>query len=205
VLCYDGTSGAFIRVAATGGGLSQPDGLGFDAAGNLIVSDFAPSSIVKKYNPLTGAFLGPLVSDPGLVQPLEHRFSSDGTALFVSSFTNSQVRKYDASTGAFLGVFASAPLNGPVGQLVLPDGSLLVSSWNNSAIYRFNAETGALLGTFTAGGALDHPNNMTIVPIPEPSMGVVAGAVIILLHRKRWCCKPLSSARLLRARRRESA
>ena len=188
VLCYDGTSGAFKRVAAQGGGLARPDGLSFDADGNLLVSDFAlVTSRVRKYNPQTGQWLGDVVVDPNLRGPLENRLSADGSTLFVSSFGTSEVRKYSMPGGAYLGNFASAPLNGSVGQVVMPNGAeVLVSSWNNSAIYRFGADSGAFLGTFTSGGPLNHPNNLAILTVPEPgSIGAAATGVLMLIARAR--------------------
>jgi hypothetical protein len=84
------------------------------------------------------------------------------------------------ASGAFLGNFIVAPpLNGPVGQLAMPDGSLLVSSWNDSAIYRYDRATGALLGTFTQGGSLNHPNNMVILPVPEPRVALSVSALAL--------------------------
>jgi sugar lactone lactonase YvrE len=189
VLCYHGTTGAFLRMAAFGGGLAAPDGLSFDADGNMLVSQFVNTdSRVKKYNPQTGAFIEDVVDDSGLVGALEHRLSPDGTELFVSSFGTNSIRKYSVETGAFLGDFATGPLRGPVGQLVMPDGTLLVSSWNNSQIYRLDLQSGALIGTFASGGAgtvLDHPNNMAIL-VPEPgTVAIVACAAMALVRNRR--------------------
>ncbi len=186
VLCYDGQAGALVRVAAQGGGLAAPDGISFEANGNMLVSRFPGiDSRVMRFNPQTGAFLGNVVNEPGLMGALEHRLSADGSRIFVSSFGTHEIREYDVATGAFLRNFISgAPLNGPVGQLEMPDGSLLVSSWNNSAILRYDADTGAPLGTFTQGGPVNHPNNMAILNIPEPASALgLLGALAALLRR----------------------
>jgi outer membrane protein assembly factor BamB len=188
VLCYDGTSGAFIRVAAQDFFLGAPDGISFAADGTMLVSKFpALDSRVMRFNPQTGAFIENVVDEPGLSGALEHRLSADGSRIFVSSFNSNQVREYDVATGAFIRNFiAGAPLAGPVGQLVMPDGSLLVSSWNNDSIFRYDAVTGALLGTFAQGGALNNPNNMAILNIPEPAgMIVWVLAIACLLARCR--------------------
>jgi DNA-binding beta-propeller fold protein YncE len=188
VLCFDQT-GAFLHVAAAGGGLFRPDGLSFDHDGSLLVSDFyLPNSKVKRYNPANGNFLSDAVSDSGLRQPLQNRLTDDGTTLVVSSYGTSQVRKYSATTGAFIGTFAASPLNGPVGQLVLPNGDVIVSSWNNSSLLRFNNSGDQYLGIFSQGDGLDHPNNLVLLNVPEPSvlaaLGVIAG---ILAARPRSC------------------
>ena len=182
VLCYDGSTGAFLRVAAQDFFLGAPDGISFAADGTMLVSKFpAADSRVMRFNPQTGAFIENVVDEPGLVGALEHRLSDDGTRIFVSSFGSNQVREYDVASGAFIRNFISgAPMNGPVGQLEMPDGTLLVSSWNNSLIFRYDAATGALLGTFNQGGPLNHPNNMALLNIPEPG-GLVGLASLLLV------------------------
>ena len=153
----------------------------------MLVSRFpGADSRVMRFNPQTGAFLGNVVDEPGLVGALEHRLSEDGTRIFVSSFGTNQVREYDVASGAFIrNLLGGAPLNGPVGQLVLPDGSLLVSSWNNNSIFRYDRETGALIGPFTqGGGGLNHPNNMALL-IPEPGMCGCVLALACFLARLR--------------------
>lgn len=183
VLAFDPATGDFLRVAAQGAGLTIPDGISFAADGSMYVSQFlANDSRVRRFNPATGTSLGQIVDEPGLVGALEHRLSPDGQTLFVSSFGSNEIRTYAVATGQYLGNLAAAPLNGPVGQLVLPDGSVLVSSWNDSSIYRFSGN-GQYLGVFASGGNLDHPNNMALVRIPEPAAGAAFGAIL--------CCRRL--------------
>ena len=53
---YNGTSGAFVQVAASGGALGDPLGLAVGLDGNLLVSD-AQTNQVKRYDSATGAFI----------------------------------------------------------------------------------------------------------------------------------------------------
>jgi outer membrane protein assembly factor BamB len=184
VLCYNGTTGALDHVAAEGDGLTFPDCMTFQADGTMLVSQFfQQDSRIKRYNPGNGQFIEDVVVDPNLHGPLEHWVSADGATLFVNAYGNSAVREYSVATGAYLGNFASAPLAGPVGRLALPDGTLLITSWNNSSIYRFDAN-GNFLNIFTTGDGLNHPNNLTLRYVPEPTATSVMPVLLVALSRR---------------------
>src|SRR2546428_615567 len=53
---FNGTTGAFIGVFASGGGLNLPQGLSFGPDGNLYVAS-ALTNQVLRYNGTTGAFM----------------------------------------------------------------------------------------------------------------------------------------------------
>src|SRR5947207_4301066 len=53
---YNGTTGAFVNVAASGGALGDPLGLVIGLDGNLLVSD-GQTNQVKRYHSATGAFI----------------------------------------------------------------------------------------------------------------------------------------------------
>ena len=53
---YDGTTGAFVKVAASGGALGDPLGVVIGLDGNLLVSD-GQTNQVKRYDSATGAFI----------------------------------------------------------------------------------------------------------------------------------------------------
>ena len=56
VLEYNATTGAFVRVAASGGALGDPLGLVVGLDGNVLVSD-GQTNQVKRYDGTTGAFM----------------------------------------------------------------------------------------------------------------------------------------------------
>jgi glucose/arabinose dehydrogenase len=58
---YDGTSGAFVKTAASGGALGDPLGLAIAPDGKLLVSD-GQTNQVKRYDPSTGGYVGILAS-----------------------------------------------------------------------------------------------------------------------------------------------
>src|SRR5262249_30997720 len=55
VLEFDATSGAFVKVAASGGALGDPLGVAVGLDGNVLVSD-GQTNQVKRYNKATGLF-----------------------------------------------------------------------------------------------------------------------------------------------------
>ena len=74
---YNGQSGQFIDVFASGGGLVAPGGLVFGPDGKLYVSDFASGSILR-FDGVTGAFIDTFVAagTNGLANPRYLVFSN---------------------------------------------------------------------------------------------------------------------------------
>ena len=68
VLEYNGTTGAFVKTFASGGGLNSPNGLVFGPNGDLFVSSQL-SNEVREYNGTTGAFVKSFASGGGLSGP----------------------------------------------------------------------------------------------------------------------------------------
>src|SRR6266513_4259906 len=67
---YNGITGAFVKVAASGGALGDPLGLVIGLDGNLPVSD-GQTNQVKRYDSATGAFIDVFAStnlaNPGVM------------------------------------------------------------------------------------------------------------------------------------------
>jgi hypothetical protein len=74
--------------------------------------------------------------------------------------------------------------DGPVGARFGTSGDLFVSSFNNSKVLRYDGASGAYKGVFASGGGLDSPNNITFMPVPEPSSWIVMGLGALVLIRK---------------------
>jgi glucose/arabinose dehydrogenase len=106
VLEYNGTTGAFIRVFASGDGLSLPTALTFGPDGNLYVSSDSNNRVLE-FNGTTGAYISDFIGagSGGLTDPHGLIFRGDGD-LYVSG--GSGVRQYNAATGAFVDLFASS-------------------------------------------------------------------------------------------------
>jgi streptogramin lyase len=101
---YDGATGAFVNLFATGGGLSGPTGVVFGPDGNLYVSSDLNNKVAR-FSGSTGASLGDFVlsGSGGLTGPHGLIFRGDGE-LYVSG--GSTVSRFDATTGAFFDQFA---------------------------------------------------------------------------------------------------
>src|SRR5262249_35818271 len=65
VLEYNGTTGAFVKSFASGGGLARPGGLVFGPNGDLFVSSVLGDEVLE-YNGTTGAFVKSFASGGGL-------------------------------------------------------------------------------------------------------------------------------------------
>ncbi len=77
VLEYNGTTGAFVKTFASGGGLSGPVGLVFGPNGDLFVSG-GNNNAVLEYDGTTGGFVKTFASGGGLNAPVGLVFGPNG-------------------------------------------------------------------------------------------------------------------------------
>jgi len=121
VVRFDGRTGVFLGVFASGGGLSGSLGIAFGPDGNLYVTSYNTDQVLR-YNGGTGKFMDVFASDSrhGLVRPHGIAFGPDGN-LYVTSATN-KVLCFDGKTGSFLKVAASAHVVSPKDLRFGPDG-----------------------------------------------------------------------------------
>jgi streptogramin lyase len=163
VLRYDKTTGAFIGVFASGGGLSSPTGLTFGPDGNLYVSSYGTGEI-KRFNGVTGAFIDTFVASGsgGLAVPEDLVFGPDGN-LYVAA---NGVKRYNGTTGAFIDTFVasgSGGLNSPFGLRFGADDNLYVASLQTDKILRYDGTLGTFIDTF-ASASLDDPLGLVFGP-----------------------------------------
>lgn len=172
VLRFDGATGAYLNVFASGGNLSLPEGLVFgpdstgDSIGELYVASRGLDAVLR-YNGATGAYIDRFVASGsgGLNDPHGLAFGPDGN-LYIPNRDTGEVLQYDGASGAFLGVFTTGgPSNNYVDLTFGPDDNLYVSGSSNT-VNRYNGLTGEFIDEFvTAGsGGLFAPRGLTFGP-----------------------------------------
>ena len=146
---YDGTTGAFVRVA--GSGLGDPLGLVIGLDGNLLVSD-GQANQVKRYDGATGAFIDVFAST-NLAGPTGMTIHQG--VLYVTNSNSPQgVQKFDAATGVNIGSFVPSIANpSPRDVKVNPaNNRLYVLYYNAATVETFDLSTMASLGLLMPAG-----------------------------------------------------
>jgi DNA-binding beta-propeller fold protein YncE len=149
---YNGTTGAFVRVAAAGGALGDPLGLAIGVGGALLVSD-GQTNQVKRYDRLTGAFLSVLAST-SLAGP-EGMTIDDGKLYVANSNPPQGVEQFDVATGLDTGSFIPSLTNpSPRDVKVNPKNNrLYVLYYNAATVETFDLATKASLGLLMPAGS----------------------------------------------------
>ena len=150
---YSETTGAFVKVAASGGALGDPLGVVIGLDGNLLVSD-GQTNQVKRYDKTTGAFIGVFAST-SLAGP-EGMTIHDG-ALYVTSVNSNpqSVQRFDATTGVHTGQFVPTIANpSPRDVKVNPaNNRLYVLYYNKATVETFDLTTMASYGLLMPVGS----------------------------------------------------
>jgi streptogramin lyase len=149
---YNGTSGAFVQVAASGGALGDPLGLAVGLDGNLLVSD-AQTNQVKRYDSATGAFIDVFAST-NLSGPAGMTIHQ-GVLYVTNSNPLQGVQRFDAATGVNTGNFVPALVNpGPRDVKVnTANNRLYVLYYNSATVEMFDLMTMASLGLLMPAGS----------------------------------------------------
>jgi streptogramin lyase len=149
---YNGATGAFVKVAASGGALGDPLGLviGFD--GNLLVSD-GQTNQVKRYDSATGAFIDVFAST-NLAGPAGMTIHQ-GVLYVTNSNPPQGVQRFDAATGVNTGNFVPSLVNpSPRDVKVNPANNRLYALYYNAAtVETFDLTTMASLGLLMPAGS----------------------------------------------------
>jgi hypothetical protein len=156
VLCYSGSSGAFLGAVASG--LSGPLGLTFGSDGSLYIAEQGGSDVLR-YNAGSGLSTFIAAGSGGLSQTRKVVFGQDGN-MYVASMGTKQVLRYNGATGAYIDVFATMPSTeagkGPSWLEFGTDGYLYVSARDSTtspgvSILRFNAANGTFVDSLPLG------------------------------------------------------
>jgi DNA-binding beta-propeller fold protein YncE len=162
---YDATTGAFVKVAASGGALGDPLGLVIGLDGNLLVSD-GQTKQVKRYDRASGAFIDVFAST-NLAGPAGMTIH-DGVLYVTNSNPPQGVQRFDAATGVNTGSFVPSLDNpSPRDVKVNPTNNrLYVLYYNAAAVETFDLTTMASFGLLipSGSGGLFTPSAMAFGP-----------------------------------------
>jgi predicted secreted protein len=163
-------------------GLKNPQGMLFDAQGNLLVACNGNNSI-EKYSP-TGTHLGTF-AHTGLGTPVSLIYDSAGN-IYASNNSSGTVEKF-SPTGTDLGIFATAGSH-PWGLVFDSNGNLYVSNQGGTTVQKFSS-TGANLGTFVSanisqptGLAFDLTGNLYVANQGSNTVQIYSPAGVNLGH-----------------------
>ena len=149
---YNRATGAFVKVAASGGGLGDPLGLVIGLDGNLLVSD-GQTNQVKRYDSATGAFIDVFAST-NLAGPAGMTIHQ-GVLYVTNSNPLQGVQRFDAATGVNTGNFVPSLVNpSPRDVKVNPaNNRLYVLYYGAATVETFDLTTMASLGLLMPAGS----------------------------------------------------
>jgi streptogramin lyase len=148
---YNETTGAFVKVAASGGALGDPLGVVIGSDGNVLVSD-GQTNQVKRYDKATGAFIDVFAST-SLAGP-EGMTIHEGVLYVTNSNPPQSVQRFDAATGVNTGHFVPSLGNpSPRDVKVNPaNNRLYVLYYNMATVETFDLATMASFGLLMPPG-----------------------------------------------------
>jgi sugar lactone lactonase YvrE len=154
ILRYNGTTGAFMGVFATGP-INGVRTILFNGGYMYVASEY--TNQVLQYNATTGAYVGVFVAagSGGISGPYGMTFGPDGN-LYVSGRNSNNVVEYNGTTGALIETFVTAGSGGldlPEGITFDPSGQYLyvASSGGPGEVLKYSAQTGAYVGQASSG------------------------------------------------------
>ena len=164
---YDGTTGAFIRNAATG--IGDPLDAIINEDGSLLVSD-GQQDMIMRFDRATGAFLGVFAS----VRSPMGMTVSGGKVYVCQSNPPQIIRSFDAITGADVGSFVPTVGEGnPYPRDVKAfQGRLYVAYWNLGTVEVFDLATRESLGLLFPPGTGDLATPSSIAFGPDGNLYV---------------------------------
>ena len=166
---YNGSTGAFVKVAAAGGALGDPLGVAIGVDGSLLVSD-GQTNEVKRYDRATGAFIDVLAST-NLAGPTGMTIH-DGVLYVANSNPPQGVQRFNAATGVNTGNFAPSLANPSPRDVKVSaaNNRLYVLYYNAATVETFDLTTMAPLGLLmppndlVSSGGLYTPSAMAFGP-----------------------------------------
>jgi hypothetical protein len=134
IVRYDGDTGAFKSVFASGEALQNPNGIAYGPDGNLYVG-LGDTGVVLRYDGKSGALIDRFVDTTAFAGARDIAFGPDGD-LYVAAGSINQVLRFDGRSGAARGnVAVGGNLVGPVGLDIRADGLMAVGGALSNGVY----------------------------------------------------------------------
>ena len=162
--------------------LNSPNGLAFDALGNLYAANVGDNTI-SKFNS-AGGYLSNITTNADA--PYGLAFDSSGNLYAASNTMPTQSISKFNSSGAYISDITTS-LDFPTGLAFDTSGNLYAANSNDKTISKFNS-SGTFLTSWSTGTA--SPSFLTVhaVSVPEPStyaLATIATGVMAYLARRR--------------------
>lgn len=151
-----------IAIAYTGGGLSAPNGLAIDAAGNAWVANSTGNSVTK-FSSLGVAASGSPFTGGGLTTPYSVAVDATGDAWVTNSGASSVTEL--SSTGSFMSGtsgYAVGGVNHPRGIAIDGAGNVWVTNYTSNSVAKLTSAGAAAAGSPFSGGGLNSPSAIAI-------------------------------------------
>jgi outer membrane protein assembly factor BamB len=155
---YDGATGAYRGVFASGGGLVSPAGMAVGPDGNLYVGDWDLKAVLR-FNGRTGTFLGRFATASNWIYGLT--FGPDNN--LYAGLIGGPVQRFNGVTGASLGYFT--PPHQDFGGMRFHNGSLFVTYGEfPGQLCQYNATNGAYIATIYGAFSGNGPRDPLFAP-----------------------------------------
>jgi sugar lactone lactonase YvrE len=150
---YDGETGAYRGVFASGEGLASPAGMAMGPDANLYIGDWDLKAVLR-FNGKTGAFLGRFATASNWIYSLT--FGPDNN--LYAGLAGGAIQRFNGATGASLGYFT--PPHHDFGGMTFHNGSLFVTyTVSPGQLYQYNATNGAYIATIYTGFSGNGPRD----------------------------------------------
>jgi len=155
IVTYDPTTQAFGTFAT---GLSNPEGLAFDSAGNLYVASNVSSGSILQYSGLNLTSLNSSYGT-GITNPFGVTATGAGQ-LYVTSGVTGLIKQIAAGGGAATAFTPSVAPNTPAGIVIGPNGDLYVVNTSTPNVEQIKVNGNASTAVASSGEQLSTPEGL---------------------------------------------
>lgn len=146
-----------IAIAYSGSGLSVPEGIAVDAAGNAWVANYTGNSVTKLTS-LGAAATGSPFTGGNINQPFGVAIDGSGNA-WVANYGNSSVTEIAGSSAT---QFTVGGLNHPRGIAIDGSGNVWVANSGGNSVTKLTSAGAAAAGSPFTGGGLSTPYGIAV-------------------------------------------